>query len=79
MLAEVYTYPLNPDLTVDMTVEVVLTPETCNRDLLGELVLSLSGDAIATDLTLATPGCEAIGDVLVLNNPHQDLKLALVD
>jgi hypothetical protein len=79
MLAEVYTYPLNPDLAVDMTVEVVMTPETCNRDLLGELVLSMAGDSIATDLTLATPGCDAIGDVLVLNNPHQDLKLALVE
>ena len=79
MLAEVYTYPLNPNLAVDMTVEVVMTPETCNRDLLGELVLSIAGDSIATDLTLATPGCDAIGDVLVLNNPHQDLKLALVE
>jgi hypothetical protein len=76
MLAEVYTYSNDPDLSVDLTVEANVTEATCGRDLLGELLLSERGAVIKTDLTVAAPACDAIGDVLVLNNPLADLKLA---
>lgn len=76
MLAEVYTYPINPDVKVDVTIETEVTEATCNRELLGELLLSNAGKVVTTDLTLATPTCDAIGDVLVLNNPLPDLTLA---
>lgn len=76
MLAEVYTYPIDPSVPVEMTIEVAVTDATCGRELLGELLLSEAGTHAATDLTFATPECDAIGDVLVLNNLLPDLKLA---
>ena len=53
-----------------------MSEATCDRELLGELLISEGGTHAATDLTLATPECDAIGDVLVLNNLLPDLKLA---
>jgi hypothetical protein len=76
MLAEVYTYPIDLGVPVELTIEVDVSEVTCNRELLGELLLSEGGTYGATDLTLATPECDAIGDVLVLNNLLPDLKLA---
>ena len=79
MLAEVYTWPLDPAMSVEVQVETVVSDATCGRDLLGELLLSQAGAVDVTDLTMATPACDAIGDVLVLNNPVADMKLALTD
>ena len=76
MLAEVYTYPMDLTAPVDLTVEASVTAATCDRELLGEVLLSEGGTVVKTDLTMATPTCDAIGDVLVLNNPLPDLKLA---
>lgn len=76
MLAEVYTYPTDISAEVEITVEAQVTEATCGRDMLAELLLSEGGKSMSTDLTLATPTCDAIGDVLVLNNPLPDLKLA---
>jgi len=79
MLAEVYTWPLDPSYKVDVQVEAVVTAATCGRELLGELLHSQAGAVQVTDLTMATPDCDAIGDVLVLNNPVADMKLALTE
>ncbi len=76
MLAEVYTFPLDPAEPVDLTIEASVNAATCDRELLGEVLLSEGGTVTKTDLTMATPSCDAIGDVLVLNNPLPDLKLA---
>jgi hypothetical protein len=76
MLAEVYTYPSNATETVDLTIEASVTKATCDRELLGEVLLSEAGEVTKTDLTMTTPTCDAVGDVLVLNNPLPDLKLA---
>jgi len=76
MLAEVYTFPLDPAKPVALSIEAEVTQATCDRELLGEVLLSESGTLTKTDLTMATPTCDAIGDVLVLNNPLPDLKLA---
>lgn len=76
MLAEVYTFPTDTKESVDLSIEVAVTEATCDRELLGEVLLSEAGTVTKTDLTMATPTCDAIGDVLVLNNPLPDLKLA---
>lgn len=76
MLAEVYTFPMDVTKAVDLTIEAEVTKATCNRELLGEVLLSERGGVTKTDLTMAMPVCDAIGDVLVLNNPLPDLKLA---
>lgn len=76
MLAEVYTFPADKTAPVDLTLEAKVTDATCNRELLGEMLLSEAGTVTKTDLSMATPTCDGIGDVLVLNNPLPDLKLA---
>jgi hypothetical protein len=76
MLAEVYTYPMDALTPIDLTIEASVSEATCDRELLGEVLFSEAGKVTKTDLTMATPTCDAIGDVLVLNNPLPDLKLA---
>ncbi|MES2665673.1 MAG: hypothetical protein V4712_06200 [Pseudomonadota bacterium] len=76
MLAEIYTYPADAKTKVDMVVEAAVTPTTCGRELLGETIASFSGEVYITDLTLATPDCDAVGDILVLKNLVPDLKIA---
>ncbi|QCO56162.1 hypothetical protein EOK75_10745 [Pseudorhodobacter turbinis] len=76
MQAAVYTFPLSRDVSVDLTIEVAVTDLTCNRELLGEMLLSEAGVLSKTDLTMATPSCDAIGDILVMANPLPDLRLA---
>lgn len=79
MLAEVYTFPLDPAEPVELSIEAAVTEATCDRELLGEVLFSEGGTLTKTDLTMATPTCDAIGDVLVLNNPLPDLKLAVAN
>ena len=70
MLAQVYTYPATGK--PEIVVEAAVTSKTCGRELLGETLSSAAGAAVTMDLTLATPDCTAIGDILVLNNLVSD-------
>ncbi|MBL4915762.1 hypothetical protein [Szabonella alba] len=79
MLAEVYTWPTDPAVTVDLQIESEVTAASCGREVLGELLLSQAGTVKVTDLSMAMPDCDGVGDVLVLNNPVADMKLALVE
>lgn len=68
LLAEVYTFPADPARRVDVTVEAAVTPATCGRDMLGETLHSRRGTTTVAEIALAMPGCDAVGDFLVLNN-----------
>jgi hypothetical protein len=76
MRAQIYTWPADPALHADPVVEAVVTDATCGRDLLGETLLSQDGKTIVTDLTVSMPGCDALGDILVLNNLAGGVTLA---
>ena len=76
MMAQVYTWPADPAVAVEVAIESVVTETTCGRELLGEVVQSQGGAVIVADLTLAMPECDAVGDILVLKNPGQDVTLA---
>lgn len=76
MLAEVYTYPQDQNATVRIVVEAAITKKTCAREILGETLAEVAGEVTITDLTLAMPDCNAVGDILVLNNLDPDLKIA---
>ncbi len=76
MLAEVYTYPKDAVMPVEISIEAVVTTETCGRELLGEVIISDGGSPTVSDLVLAMPDCSAFGDILVLKNPVPDLTLA---
>jgi hypothetical protein len=79
MLAEVYTYPAGIKMPTEVSIEAQVTPDTCGRELLGDVVTSDAGRASISDLVLAMPDCSAIGDILVLKNPVQDLTLAVAN
>ena len=79
MLAEVYTWPTDPAIDVALQIEAEVTADSCGREMLGELLLSQRGVVEVTDLSMAMPECDGVGDVLVLNNPVADMKLALID
>lgn len=75
LLAQVYTYPLTAG-PVAVEVESAVTAKTCGRELIGETLFAQGGRVVVTDLTLAMPDCDAIGDFLVLNNLVPDVTLA---
>ena len=77
MMAEVYTWPAG--VAVVPVIEAEVTEATCGRELMGETLMSDRGAVTATDLTLAMPGCEAVGDILVLNNLVPETTLAAVN
>lgn len=77
MLAEVYTFPAQA--TSRLTIEAAVTDATCGRELIGEALISDAGTVTVAELTMAIPGCDALGGFVVLNNPLSDMKLALAE
>jgi hypothetical protein len=75
MMAAVYTWPANAAIPADIMIESVVTDMTCGRELLGETIALQGGTVTLTDLTLAMPECDALGDILVLKNPGLDVTL----
>ncbi|MEQ9258257.1 MAG: hypothetical protein RIG84_04080 [Roseovarius sp.] len=79
-MAEVYTFPSGTasiEGVIEISLEATVTNGNCGRDISAQ-VLQKSGleQMRAKDLTLAMPDCEGIGDVLVLKNLFDDLKIA---
>ncbi len=78
--AEVYTFPggnSGRNGGVDLRVEAEITDLNCGRDVDAQALQVSGGGALSVqDLTLSMPGCDAIGDFLVLKNLLQDLKVA---
>lgn len=79
MLAEVYSYPRNASTPVDVAIEAQVTARTCDRELLGEVILSNAGTATVSDLSLSMPDCSAVGDILVLKHPLEDMTVAAAE
>lgn len=79
-LAQVYTYPVNDrtaDTTVSFSVEAAITPANCGQDLAAQSLQSDEfGGLDAVDLVMTMPGCEAVGDLLILGNMFADIQVA---
>lgn len=67
---------LTGDDTTPLAIEAEITPRTCGRELLGEVLYSEAGRVIRADLALAMPDCDGTGGFVALNNPLPDMKLA---
>jgi len=76
MFAKVYTFPRGPATDIDLTVELRIGPENCGRTIVAQTVVSDWGRAVVRDYPVAVPLCGTSGDILVLKNLAQDLKLA---
>jgi len=58
-------------------IEARVTQANCGQEISAELLRAGRGQvAPAGALTVAVPGCDALGDILVLNNPAAGLKIA---
>lgn len=75
MVAQVVTLPRGADATV--SIDAPITEANCGRRAEATLMQSGgSGTAEMMPLRFTYPGCEAVGDTLVLQNLLQDLRLA---
>jgi hypothetical protein len=79
-VSEVYTFPETmsaSDRAVDLTVETEITADNCGQEIPVKAARIFAGNKMRNrDLTLSVPGCDEIGNILVLNNFLQDLTLA---
>ena len=80
MMTEIYSFPRGTsrrDGAVRLSVEAEVTTETCAHEIEAEtLQPGLGGGMTPAALTLYMPGCEAVGEYLVLKNLLQDMKIA---
>lgn len=79
LLAEVFTWPAGTratDPTVTLNIEAAVTDETCGREILGETIQLNAGRLTTRDLSIEMPGCDAVGEYVVLPNPVATEKLA---
>lgn len=80
LMAEIYTFPSeisDRDGDVALQVDAEVTALNCNRDIEAQaLQMAPSGSLKVQDLTLMMPGCDAVGDFLVLKNLLNDLTIA---
>lgn len=76
---EVYTFPVAAAEKgdVDLSAEAIVTEGNCTRDIEAQaLQVGDSGELSVQDLVLTVPSCEVAGDILMLKNLLQDLKIA---
>ena len=78
--ADVYTFPTGlsaKDGSIALSVEVEVTAMTCGRAIKAQTMqVNPSNRPTTQSLVMTMPGCDAIGDFLVLNNMFEDLTLA---
>lgn len=78
--ADVYTFPAGlmvSGATPEVSIEAQVMENTCDGKIAGSFLRSNPGRRpTVSDLSMAVPGCDAVGGYLVLKNLPQDLKLA---
>lgn len=80
LLAEVYTFPsgmTNAAGTVALTVEAEILASNCDSTVEAQTLEIRNGGSLASkELTIDVPGCDAVGDFLLLKNLVEDLTIA---
>lgn len=78
--AEVYTFPTgmtDSAGTVALTVEAEILASNCDSSVEAQTLEIRSGGALTSkELTIDVPGCDAVGDFLLLKNIVEDLTIA---
>lgn len=79
-LAEVYTYPsLTSEKAGDvlLSVEAAVTTANCAKDVNAQILQTNGSDRVRVqDVLISVPECDAVGELLVLQNVLDDLKIA---
>lgn len=80
LMAQVYTLPrsmLDDGSSVAMSIDAPVTEGNCSLRTDAVTLRSLGGGVVEiTDLSFTNPGCDAVGDILVLQNLLGPLRLA---
>lgn len=78
--AEVYVFPtamMQRDGEVMLVAEAEITDANCEQELEAQSIqVGPDGASNALDLIMVMPGCDAVGDYLILQNMFEDLTLA---
>ncbi|MBV7411029.1 hypothetical protein [Maritimibacter sp. DP1N21-5] len=75
--ADIYTYPASLMIAPSISIEAQVTEDTCGTMISGHYIRStLTGTATEVDVGMVVPGCEAIGEYLVLKNLPEELTIA---
>jgi len=76
---KIYSFPtaqMQTSGVVRLGLNAKVTAKTCNKEIKVQTLQSgVTGGISITDLALLMPSCDAIGDVLMLNNILRDLKI----
>ena len=80
LVAEVYSFPARSAAhsgEIALSVETQVTEANCGLEIEAQ-VFQIAGDGTlnSQNVSMSVPGCDTIGDFLVLNNLLQDLKVA---
>lgn len=79
-MAEVYTFPTRmTDVagTVALTVEAEILASNCDSSVEAQtLEIRNGGTLTSKELTIDVPGCDTVGDFLLLKNIVEDLTIA---
>lgn len=79
-MAEVYTFPVvtaRDGGDVEINVEIEVSDLNCGRDIEGETIqVSRGAQPRVSELSVTMPDCDAVGDILLLKNLVNDLKIA---
>lgn len=80
LFAEVYSFPSGMTQaagTVALTIETEIIASNCNSSVEAQtLEVRNGGELTSKELTIDVPGCDAIGDFLLLKNLVEDLTIA---
>ena len=78
--AQVYTFPVGASPAtgeIEVTVEIPVTAENCGREASAQSLQILPGErAVANDLVVTMPGCDATGDILALGAMYKPMQVA---
>lgn len=78
--AQIYTLPratLREGDSVRLSVDAPITAQNCSQDVAARTLRSSGAAPVTvTDLSMTMPPCDTVGDVLVLQNLLEDLRLA---
>jgi hypothetical protein len=78
--ADVYTFPLSlmrEGASPEVSIEAQVAETTCGTEIEGTILHANPGSAPdVSDLAMSVPGCDAVGEYLVLKNLPQHLRIA---
>ncbi len=75
LMAQVFTY--SGSARTDLLLEAAVTASNCDSELMGDVLMAKGGAIEKTEVTLAMPACDAVGEFVQFGLPETGVDLAL--